>query len=533
MLKLLLKKQMTEIFRNYFYDPKKNRTRSKVGIFGYMVLFVLLMAGMLGGMFTYLSLTVCTPFAAAGIDWLYFAIMGLIAVLLGTFGSVFNTYSCLYLSKDNDLLLSMPIPVNVLMFSRLLTVYLMGLMYSSVVIVPAVAVYWVKATLSPGVVLGGLLFILLISVFVLTLSCALGFVVAKISLKLKNKSFITVIISLGFFGAYYFFYFKSQTVIQKLIENAAVYGTKIKGSAYPLYLFGRVGTGDILAVISVSAVIFGLFAVIWTVISRSFLKIATASGNSSKRVYKEKSANQRSVFSALLAKEFGKFLSSPIYMLNCGLGILIMPLGGILLLWKGSGVISVLNSIFGERLGCTPLLLCASVCMLASMNDMAAPSVSLEGKNIWLMQSLPVTPLQVICAKLSVQLLLTAVPVVFCIVCMAIIYPYTAVELVLNALLLLSFVLFSALFGLFLGLNMPNLNWTSEITPIKQSLSVMIAMFGGFGYTILLCVGFMVLDGWKLGFTGYISLFSAVTVVLCGLIWLWIKKSGANRFARL
>ena len=29
MLKLLLKKQLTEIFRNYFYNPKKNRARSK------------------------------------------------------------------------------------------------------------------------------------------------------------------------------------------------------------------------------------------------------------------------------------------------------------------------------------------------------------------------------------------------------------------------------------------------------------------------------------------------------------------------
>ena len=37
-----------------------------------------------------------------------------------------------------------------------------------------------------------LLLVLLISIFVLTLSCALGWVVAKISLKLKNKSFITV-----------------------------------------------------------------------------------------------------------------------------------------------------------------------------------------------------------------------------------------------------------------------------------------------------------------------------------------------------
>ena len=150
MLKLLLKKQMTEIFRNYFYNPKKNTARSKAGIIGYIILFIAIMAGLLGGMFTYLSMILCAPLSAAGMDWLYFALMGLLSVLLGVFGSVFNTYSCLYLSKDNDLLLSMPISVNVIMASRLLTVYLMGLMYSIVVILPAVIVYWVTATVSAG-----------------------------------------------------------------------------------------------------------------------------------------------------------------------------------------------------------------------------------------------------------------------------------------------------------------------------------------------------------------------------------------------
>ena len=45
MLKLLLKKQLTEIFRNYFYNPKKNRARSKVGIIGYILLFVIINRG--------------------------------------------------------------------------------------------------------------------------------------------------------------------------------------------------------------------------------------------------------------------------------------------------------------------------------------------------------------------------------------------------------------------------------------------------------------------------------------------------------
>ena len=49
MLKTLLKKQMAEIFRNYFYDPKKNKMRSRGATIAYIALYVLLMAGVLGG----------------------------------------------------------------------------------------------------------------------------------------------------------------------------------------------------------------------------------------------------------------------------------------------------------------------------------------------------------------------------------------------------------------------------------------------------------------------------------------------------
>lgn len=533
MLKLLLKKQLTEIFRNYFYDPKKNRTRSKAGIIGYILLFVIIMVGMLGGMFTALSLVLCAPLSAAGMDWLYFSLMGLLAILLGTFGSVFNTFSCLYLSLDNDLMLSLPIPVNALMASRLLTVYLIGVMYSMVVILPAVIVYWIVASASAGAIFGSLLLMLLISVFVLTLSCALGWVVAKISLKLKNKRFITVIVSLAFFGGYYFFYFKAQKLIQELIADAAGYAAKIKGAAYPLYLFGKVGTGDGVAMLIVSAVVFALFAIVWVLISRSLLKIATSSGKTEKRVYKEKAVKPKSIPGALLEKEFRRFTSSPVYMLNCGLGILLLPITGAVLLWKGGTIISVLNGVFGARASCTPLILCAVICVLASMNDMAAPSVSLEGKTLWLVQSLPVAPWQVLRAKLGMQLILTGIPVLLCTVCIVFIYPYTPIELLLTVLVPMSYVLFSALFGLFLGLKMPNLNWTSEITPIKQSACVMIALFSGFGYAALLCAGYMLLNGWKIGFLGYMSGFGAVTLALCAVLYFWLKKRGCKLFAAL
>ena len=79
----------------------------------------------------------------------------------------------------------------------------------------------------------------------LVLSCALGWVVAKISLKLKNKSFITVLVSLVVHRRLLFLLFQGRRpAFRSCCANAAVYGARIQGAAYPLYLFGRVGTGD-------------------------------------------------------------------------------------------------------------------------------------------------------------------------------------------------------------------------------------------------------------------------------------------------
>ena len=531
MVKTLLKKQIGEIFRSYFYDPKKNKPRSKVSTILFLLLFAFLMVGVLGGMFALLSCALCGAFVAVGMGWMYFCLMGLLAILLGAFGSVFNTYSGLYLSKDNDLLLSMPIPVRSIMVSRLLGVYLMGLMYSAVVILPAIIVYWLTAPLTPAVIIGSLLFVLLLSVIVLILSCVLGWVVAKISLKLKNKSIMAALIALVALGAYYFFYFKAQSMIEDLVTNALVYGMKVKGAAYSLYLFGRYAEGDWVAIAVFTAAVAVLFALLWYVLSRSFLGIVTSTGKTARREYKEKTVQRQSVSRALLGKELGRFLSSANYMLNCGLGTLLLPVGGIALLVKGSMAAELLDELLA-RPGCTSLLLCTGICMVAAMNDMAAPSVSLEGRNLWLAQSLPIPPWQVLQAKLSVQLLLTGIPALFCCVCLQIVCPASPVERVLLMLVPLLYVLLSALFGLVLGVKMPNLTWTNELVPIKQSASVMIALLGGWAYGVALA-GLYLAFAWRLGLTLYLALFALVTAVGCVVLYRWLKTRGAELFASL
>ncbi len=533
MLKVLIKKQMTEIFRSYFYDAKKNRARSRATTIAYMVLFVLLMAVFLGGMFTILCLQICEAASAAGMSWFYFALTGLIAVLLGTFGSVFNTYSGLYCSKDNDLLLSMPIPVRYILVSRLIGVYLMGLMYSSVVLIPAVIVYWVVVSCTVQSVVGGLLFWLALSVFILTLSCALGWVVARISVKLKNRSFAVVALSLLFIGLYYLLYFRAQELIADLVQNIGVYGEKIKASAYPVYLFGQAGTGDPLPAVLLIAVVAVLFLLVWMLLSRSFLKIATATGKTERRAVRTLSARPRSVSGALLFRELRHFVSSPGYMLNCGLGMLMLVLAGIALLLGGNAVAEILNELFDSDSGAVPVLLCSGICIIVATVDITPPSVSLEGKTLWLVRSLPVTSWQVLRAKLVMQLWLAGVPALFALLCLLPLRVMSAAEFALLTVQVLLTVLLFALFGLFLGIKMPNLTWTNEIVPIKQSGSVMFSLLGGFVYAALYPGVYFIANPVTLGFCGYTGIFAAATLGLCALFYHWLKNEGCRRFEAL
>ena len=94
------------------------------------------------------------------------------------------------------------------------------------------------------------------------------------------------------------------------------------------------------------------------------------------------------------------------------------------------------------------------------------------------------------------------------------------------------FTVLSALLGLFLGLKMPNLHWTSEITPIKQGGAVALAMLSGMVYAALLAGGFFLI-GWRMGYMAFMAAFAAVTLAACVLLLRWIKTKGCAVFANL
>ena len=170
--------------------------------------------------------------------------------------------------------------------------------------------------------------------------------------------------------------------------------------------------------------------------------------------------------------------------------------------------------------------------MIVSMNDISAPSVSLEGKNLWLVQVLPVSGWQVLKAKLKLHLLLTLPPAAVLTISALIVFQPDVEYMILIPLTVVAFIVTMALFGLFMNLKAPNLNWTNEAVPIKQSLSVTAALFGGW----VLIIGFGALYFALVSFvTSFIYLICvcAILVTVSALLLVWMKKKGIKILAAL
>lgn len=529
MLKVLLKKQLLELNRSFFLNRKTGKAKSRGAAALSIVGFALLMVLVLGGMFFALAMGLL-PLADQGLSWLYFALFALVSTFLGIFGSVFNTYASVYAAKDNDTLLSLPIPVGYIIAVRLLGVYLMGLMYSAVVYVPGLVVYFLFAAPDLSGVVGALGLGVLVSLLVLILSCLLGWVVAKISSRLKNKSLITVVLSLAFFAVYYYVYFKAGESLQILLANSAVVGEKLRQSAYPVYLIGRAGAGDLKILCLLALGLALLLVLVYRIMSRSFLTLAAGGRQGKKTVYRAKAAKLRSPDRALLGRELRHFLASPIYMLNCGLGSLLLLIAAVALLLKGPSLVPVLRDLGMD--GLLPLILCAAIGFLASMDMYTAPAVSLEGKALWLAQSLPVSPWQVLRSKLRFHMLLSGVPALACSLAALAVIPMEPGLWVGLLLLPQALLLFTGSAGLALNLKNPDLNWTSETAPIKQGTPVLLTMLCSVG-CLLVLAGLYALLGRLLSGPLFILMALALVLVLCALLLRWLKTRGARIFAAL
>lgn len=531
MTQALIKKQLLEVFAWVFQDKKTGKNRKGSSLVANSLLYISIL-GLIIGIFYYMADSLCAPLISFDMGWLYYAIMGLLGIVLGVFASVFNTYTTLYQAKDNDLLLSMPVPASKILFARLLGIYTMGLLYELLVMLPATVVFYANINIGLLGVVFTILMPFLLGFVILALSCIVGYAVALIASHLKSKKLVTVFLSLLFIAAYYYFYAHAYSILQGILLNPVSFGEKVSGIAYPLYQMGLAAEGRLLPMLIFTCMSLVFFALIYFILAKSFVKLATTNKSSSKTKYVKREAKVSSQSTALLSKEFRRFLGSTNYILNCGLGIVLIIIASAFVIVKGDFITGFSSSVPDEYMDAFYLMAAAAVCLSTTMNDMTAPSISLEGKNLWILQSLPVSSWQIIKAKLHMHLILTLVPLAILIVCVEVVVKPSALFAILIPVIAVLFVLLTASAGLISNLLMPNLTWTNEVVPIKQSASVFLALFGSWALiTVLGGVYYLMFEHIS---AGTYAVIVAIIFTLCDVLMLrWLKFRGTKLFDEL
>lgn len=530
MLKVLLRVRMAALASMFTGAARGKKAQSKGKLIGFAFL-MLYCFGALGFMFWHYFSVLGQSFGALGLNGIFFSMTGLCTFSLMFAGSVFFAKAQLYEAKDNELLLSMPVRPGDILLSRLCMLMVVNLAFGLPAVVPA-AIIGVKYMAPGGAGLAAfVLLFALLPFFALAVSALAGWALSILTARVKHKSIVATVLCVVLILGYSWFMARLNTTVMDIASHADDFAAAL-GAVAPVYWFGAaIADGNMGHMLAVTALFIAVSALTYMLLSSTFIRTATSNRGFSKNRYVERRTKTASADAALLRRELARFSSSSAYIVNAGLGLIFLLIAAAALLIKRSAVLELIAAVPQLRPFIAPLLILA-LCFLSAMNLISAPSVSMEGQNLWIVRSLPVDAFQVLRAKLRVHLLLGLPPVLTAgLVCLCV-FKLTAGQAVLLLALPTAMTVFVGLLGLAENLRHPNLDWANEAQAVKTGLGLL--------YTMLISWAVLALTVLVVHLTGELSSYSTAAWGLLGLLTLasllllrWLRSGGAERFRRL
>ncbi len=472
---LLLSTSQINILR-YSTDAKKRR-RIIGGFIGMGCLYVMLMA---------FCIAFCVGYGVTGmIDAAPTMCTFVISVLAFVF-TVFKTNGYLFNFKEYDMLMSLPFEARSVAANKFLYMYIKTLpWYMSISIAmmigygffkqPVFIVYPIWIVLS-----------LFVPVIPMLIASFIGFLIAKVSSGFKKTRIIQTILTFAFV----FFCFSIRFIIEALVKNDRMHETlektyELTAKAAKVYLpaewFSYAVTKlAILELVLLVGVSIALFVLVFYLMGNSYRSINSAlASHAAAKNYKMTEQKSHSILNAIAYKEFKRMTGSTVYMTNAAMGEIFALIIGVLTLIVGFDKIvgfimpGAPVTSYDIIQPAIPFILYFFIGMLAT----TVSSPSLEGKNYWIIKSLPIEMKTVYQGKMLFNMYLSVPFMIVSTVFMCISAKVPVVNMILY--LVLGFVLcaFSTARGCVCGIKHLRLDWENEVEVIKQGAGVAIYMF--------------------------------------------------------
>lgn len=470
----LLKVCLSSVLLTFTGGGRGKRKRAATGV-GAAALIALL-ALYVSGVYSFLLMK---AFAPMEMERMVFLLMGAAALVSSVMFTAFGSSATVFGAKDNDLMLSMPVPTTMLLAARVTAIYLENLLFSFFLLTPAGAAYAILLPMNGGRTIAFWIRLLTAALALplldTTLAMIVGAAIVWISAKLPNKTLGKNLLMGAWIALVFGFSFRMSHGLESLTENSAVLESQL-GWAVPIVWMteGMMGSGVSLAkFVLLCAVAFALMTVgLGSGYRRIAAAFAATSTKSDYRFTAQRFSGQRR---ALLKKEARRFFGTPVYFWNSGLGLILLVALGAAALVKRAELQTMLK-MPGMAEMALPIV-CALLSFLLSLSSICAPSFSLEGKQIWIVRAAPVSEKVQICVKIGFQLLLETPCVLWMIACLSLALELSAEEIALLCLFSAALEGMLAAFGGWVGLWLarPEMD---ETAVVKRSLMSFVSMFG-------------------------------------------------------
>ncbi len=413
----------------------------------------------------------------------------LLSTLLTLMLSVFKAGGIIFKRKCYDIITSLPMKSHAIVAARFIRLYVENIIITAIIMLPSLGVYLVTEGQDVLGIIFGLFGILFVPCVPIAIASAIGAIITGISSRMNNKAMVEIILTLlliiGVFALSFIFSENPESISQEKIKELLQEVSPMTEKIYPPAAWYGAGVvhgiiGKLILYTTLSVMSIVAVAVLVSVNYREICQ--NLFGTSAKHNYEMEHLQGKTIMQAMVQREKKRYFSSGVYVTNTIIG----PVMGILF------CIGLFFVDFDKLLGQIPIDINvnATIAFLLAgifcINHPVATSISMEGKEWWIIKSLPVDSKNIIDSKIIFNIgLILPFAIAGDVLAVFALKP-TLPELVYMFVVPIEMIIFTSVFCVAANLKFPKLQWDEEVSVVKQSAS---AMIGGMGslLVVLIC----------------------------------------------
>ena len=472
-------------------------------------------------------------------EYILLSLFTIVTFFLTLVEGVYKSSNLLFNCKDDNLLFSLPIKRRTVLFIRIFKFYVFELLYNSLFLFPAMIVYSINVRVGISYYIVSLFMLLLLPIIPIVISCLIGGIISSTSSKFKFKNMAQVIVTTLLLLVIFYFSFNMENILSNFSNNASHINSIITSLYYPANAYVKMVTDfkviDLLLFIVINILIFiiGIY-----IMSIRYFKI-------NSRVKEEKNDSKKKNYIvkvtspkiSLIRKELNRFFNTPVFIINAGFGLVLFIVGIIAICFKFdslvSGIIVEGNISINEVNSYIPIILYGFVCFTSFMTSISSSMISLEGKSINILKSLPVKSTNIIMSKVVTSVLIMIPVILLGDIIMFIKFSFNIIEILMIIIGSILLPLVSETIGIIVNLKYPKMDAENDTEVVKQSMSSMISVFIGMALSFITIFVLVMLLNVGVSNILVLILSNLFYMFIFGLLLIYLNKCGSRDFNRI